>query len=157
MISKIKWKNHDVLGNLELDFLDAYGKPYNAIILAGENGTGKTTILETISIFLSLHSITPFEYIKYVIGNNEYKVFYEEKNRHDLGFHRRYSSLSGETKAISSNHNNNVQSIETNLEDIRHYGVSYSKARPGFKTSTIWIFSSFMNKQLKLCVKCYKK
>ena len=137
MISKIKWKNHDILGNLELDFLDAYGKPYNTIILAGENGTGKTTILETISTFLSLHSITPFEYIKYVIGNNEYKVFYEEKDRHDLGFHRRYSSLSGETKAISSNHNNNVQLIETDLEDIRHYGVSYSKARSGFKTSTI--------------------
>ena len=41
MISKIKWKNHSVLGSLELDFTKDNGKIYNTIILAGENGTGK--------------------------------------------------------------------------------------------------------------------
>lgn len=42
MMSKIKWKNHSVLGNLELDFTKDDGGVYNTIILAGENGTGKT-------------------------------------------------------------------------------------------------------------------
>lgn len=34
MISKIKWKNHSVLGNLELDFTKDNGEIYNTIILA---------------------------------------------------------------------------------------------------------------------------
>ena len=137
MIAKVKWKNHSVLGNLELDFTDANGKPYNTIIIAGENGTGKTTILETLSEFLSLHSITPFDYIQYVIGDDVYKVFYEEGDNHSLGFHRRHSVATGETKRVSSNFNNNAKTINDDIEDIRHYGVSYSKARSGFKTNPI--------------------
>lgn len=38
MIRKIKWKNHKVLGNLELDFNRSDGGIYNTIVLAGENG-----------------------------------------------------------------------------------------------------------------------
>ena len=67
MITKIKWNNHEILGNLELDFTKADGSPYSTIILAGENGTGKTTILETLSTFLNLGSIEPFEFIEYNI------------------------------------------------------------------------------------------
>lgn len=33
MITKLKWKNHSILGNLELDFTNASGIPYNTIIL----------------------------------------------------------------------------------------------------------------------------
>ena len=54
MITKLKWKDHPILGNLELNFTNSSGKPYNTIVLAGENGTGKTTILETLSTFLNL-------------------------------------------------------------------------------------------------------
>lgn len=64
MIRKIKWNDHAILGNLELDFTKPDGSVYNTIVLAGENGTGKTTILETLSTFLNLGSIEPFEYIK---------------------------------------------------------------------------------------------
>lgn len=39
------------------------GGIYNTIILAGENGTGKTTILDTISEFLNLGAVTPFDYM----------------------------------------------------------------------------------------------
>ena len=46
MIRKIKWNDHAILGNLELDFAKPDGSVYNTIVLAGENGTGKTTILE---------------------------------------------------------------------------------------------------------------
>ena len=70
MITKIKWNNHEILGNLELDFTKADGSPYSTIILAGENGTVKTTILETLSTFLNLGSIEPFEFIEYNIENN---------------------------------------------------------------------------------------
>lgn len=51
-IKSIKFKDHDILGNLELDFCDKNGNPADTIIIAGENGTGKTTILEEIKNIL---------------------------------------------------------------------------------------------------------
>ena len=47
-IKKIKFHNHPILGDIALDFCDQSGKAADTIILAGENGTGKSTILETI-------------------------------------------------------------------------------------------------------------
>lgn len=44
MIRKIKWNDHAIWGNLELDFTKPDGSVYNTIVLAGENGTGKTTM-----------------------------------------------------------------------------------------------------------------
>lgn len=48
-ILSIEFQNHSILGNLKLDFTDKKGNPVDTIILAGENGCGKTTILEEIS------------------------------------------------------------------------------------------------------------
>ncbi len=48
-ITHIKFKNHPILSNLELNFCDDQGIPYDTIVLAGENGCGKTTILKFIS------------------------------------------------------------------------------------------------------------
>jgi predicted ATPase len=47
-IRRIKFKDHYVLGNLELDFTDDNGKTVDTVIFAGENGCGKTQILEAI-------------------------------------------------------------------------------------------------------------
>lgn len=136
MIKSIKWNNHHILGNLELDFTKLDGSSYNTIILAGENGVGKTTILDTISAFLNLGSIEPFEYIIYEINGVTYTIT-PNTQRATLGFHSRKNNANGTVKNISSNRQNNFQSIEEDLEDIRHYGVSYSKARTGFSTKTI--------------------
>ncbi len=52
-IRRIKFDNNPIVGNLELNFINrATGEPYDTILLVGENGTGKTTILSTISKFL---------------------------------------------------------------------------------------------------------
>lgn len=72
MIRKIKWNNHALLGNLELDFTKLNGSVYNTIVLARENGTGKTTILETLSTFLNLGSIEAFDYIDYMANEMLY-------------------------------------------------------------------------------------
>ncbi len=55
-ITRIKFTNHPILSNLELNFCDEQGKPYNTVIFAGENGCGKTTILKFISdLFKNMH------------------------------------------------------------------------------------------------------
>ena len=72
-IRKVKWANHPILGNLELDFINpATNKPYSTIVLAGENGTGKTTILETLNTFLSIGSFEPFDGIEYEVEDKRY-------------------------------------------------------------------------------------
>lgn len=61
-IKRLSFSDHPILGNLSLDFTDRNGKPLDTIIIAGENGTGKTTILETIYASLNLRDLwTPLE------------------------------------------------------------------------------------------------
>lgn len=139
MIRKIKWNNYNALGDLQLDFSKPDGSIYNTIILAGENGTGKTTILENLATFLNLGSIEPFEFINYSSNNNIYTISQNIQNLRgsQFGFHNRRNDNTGNVCTVNTNKNNNKASIESDLEDIRHYGVSYSKARSGFKTQKV--------------------
>ena len=74
-IAGIKWKNHPILGDMKLDFINARtGQPYDIVIFAGENGTGKTTILTSISDFLNKYPMEHIEYIEYIINNDTYKA-----------------------------------------------------------------------------------
>lgn len=50
---EITFLNHPILGNLHLDFTDANGKAVETIILAGENGCGKTIILNSLFDFFN--------------------------------------------------------------------------------------------------------
>lgn len=50
-IRKIKIENNKILGNIELDFTDKNGNVINNILIAGENGTGKTYLLDLIYKF----------------------------------------------------------------------------------------------------------
>jgi len=136
MIKSIKWNNHDVLGNLELNFQKADGTAYNTIILAGENGAGKTTILETIATFLNLGSFACFEAMKYDVNGETYTITPNDTNT-NLGFHRRKKESDGTEVTVASNRQNNFKRIESDLEDIRHYGFAYSKARSGFSTKPV--------------------
>lgn len=136
MITEIKWHNHPVLGNLELKLTKPDGTPYNTIVVAGENGTGKTTILETLSEFLNLGSIEPFEYINYEINGERYKIIPGDRNS-QLGFHIRTKESDNSKITVHSNKHNNRNAIDNDEFDIRHYGCSYTKARSGFNTNPV--------------------
>jgi predicted ATP-binding protein involved in virulence len=47
-IAKIHLENHPILGNIDFNFTGPDGKTLDTIVIAGVNGTGKTTLLETI-------------------------------------------------------------------------------------------------------------
>ena len=55
-IAGVKLYNHPVLGNLELDFCDNDGKPVDTVIIAGENGTGKSNLLNFLYGVASLNN-----------------------------------------------------------------------------------------------------
>ncbi len=138
MIKKIKWDNHPMLHNLELDFRREDGTPYNTIILAGENGVGKTTVLETLAAFLNLGTFMPFESIQYVIDESIFTLTKDPTVNSSFGFHsRRNESAGGVVQHIRTNRNNSPNRIQEDLEDIRHYGFAYSKARSGFATKAV--------------------
>ena len=53
-IRKIALQNNVFFGNQEFDFTDNHGKVYDNIVLAGENGSGKTQLLNIIYDFCNL-------------------------------------------------------------------------------------------------------
>ena len=65
-IRKINWKNHPIFGTFELSFLDESSKPYNTIVIAGENGTGKTTILEILYTYLRTRAVDVTRKCEYI-------------------------------------------------------------------------------------------
>ena len=136
MIKKLEWNNDSVLGDLKLDFSKPDGSLYETVIFAGENGTGKTRILETLSTFLNLGTIEPFKEIHYKVNDSEYKIIPNAINP-QLGFHERQKDGDEKVVTITSNRNNNYNKISDDIEDIRHYGCVYSKARSGFNTKPI--------------------
>ncbi|MDT0293961.1 AAA family ATPase [Mesonia ostreae] len=136
-IKKVKWLNHPILGNLEVDFTNSTsGDAYDNVIFAGENGTGKTSILESISTFLNIGSFEYFDFIEYVINNSVYKAVQSSSNTSMKDFFD-IVHPNGNITSINSNRNNNPQSIDTNNLDPRSYGCVFSKARADYKTNSI--------------------
>lgn len=137
-ITRIKWNNHPILGNLLLDFNnDSTNKPYETIIFAGENGTGKSTILTILSTFLNAGSFEYFEFVSYV--TDEGKTF-KAVPTSDGTKHKNFFDLIDENQnkiKIREDRNNNKDKMDSNIDDLRYYGCVYSKARADYKTKKI--------------------
>ncbi|MCP9754242.1 hypothetical protein EGI26_03570 [Lacihabitans sp. CCS-44] len=146
-IRKIKWKNHSVLGNLELDLTtSATGEDFDNIIFAGENGTGKTSILETTSTFLNVGTFEHFEHIEFSIGNQIFTAIHAT----DGTTHKNFFDIkdsSGVVRGIRTDRSNNPQLLESDIKDLRYYGCVFSKARADYKTQQI---TSTTTKQLDI-------
>lgn len=63
-IRKITFYKHPVLGNLSLDFCGRDGKAVDSVIFAGENGTGKSTVINVIQKMLNnpLYDVSRIEW-----------------------------------------------------------------------------------------------
>lgn len=135
MITNIQWDNDPILGNLSLSFIKNDGSPYKTIVLAGENGTGKTRILKTMATFLNLGTIEPFKSITYDVDGVKYTITPRDVNA-SIGFHKR--TKEGEDASTNvSGHKGDLNKIKEDDLDIRHYGCAYSKARSGFNTRPV--------------------
>lgn len=135
MIRKIKWKNHKILGNLELNFTRSDDGIYNTIVLAGENGSGKTIILESISKYLTMETSQNVEYWEYETPSGNFKI--SPLDGKNLCFHHRINLNTNITQNIQTSRNNNFYILKEDKSDIRSYGCLYSKSRSGFNTRPV--------------------
>ena len=84
-IRKIQFVNHPIFNDLSLDFTDRDGKTINTIILAGENGSGKSLLLNIIFEFTKLE-IWP-------IKKNEKRFFEIELSKNEIEYLRSLDSI----------------------------------------------------------------
>ena len=136
MITYIKWHKYKVLQDLELKFYNSENnRIFNTIILAGENGTGKSTILDTISEFLNRGTFEPFSSLKYRVNNKEFEL--KPIMNAQYGFHERRDISDENTITITTGKGHSPEKILDDKDDIRCYGIQYSRAKSGFKTQPI--------------------
>lgn len=99
-IRKIILENHSILDDLTLDFTNEKGVCLDTIILAGENGTGKTSILELL-----------FEFSKYGLNNterDEKRIFEVDFSEDDLNILKEF----GTNRFLSGGFKNGIFAIE---------------------------------------------
>ncbi|MEN5206769.1 ATP-binding protein [Stenotrophomonas terrae] len=129
-----------MLGDLALDFLLSDGTVCKTIVLAGENGTGKSTILSSISSFLAGRSFLNFEFIEYEVEGVVYKVIPDPKA--DAAYRPEGSSVCVELdgKAIltlSADTPGPLIGAALDPLDLRRFGSAYSKAKVDFRAGAI--------------------
>lgn len=93
LIKSIEFKKHPVLWNLKLDFTNENGNIAETVIIAWENGTGKSTILESIFHLWSYGSMW--------LQENEERIFEVEINEDELQiFHENAFWIDGEWRVV---------------------------------------------------------
>lgn len=97
-IQKISLRKHFFFGNVDIDLTGANGKPFDTVVFAGNNGCGKTTLLETLlslltgykainresSVDLSLESITDSKLIKPHLWKDPVEKKFNGSNKNSL-------------------------------------------------------------------------
>lgn len=80
-IKRIKFDNHEILGDLELDFTDRNGKAVDTVIIAGENGVGKSIILNALYSYASCNPKDCAQIVLEIDGQKEALLtYYVNKN-----------------------------------------------------------------------------
>ena len=140
-IRKVRYKDHPILGNLELDFVNHdTDQVYDNIIFVGENGTGKSTILETLNAFLCMEGNLSIDYLEYEINESQGGIYSASplKGRNMLpSFYVRKNMGTGKEENIRRARNFNFSEIEQDPLDIYHYGCVLSSAKANYKTKKI--------------------
>ena len=66
-IKSIRIEGHPALGDLDLDFCGPDGRAVDTVILAGENGVGKSTVMGLLYSLISGHADGPFGIVTIVL------------------------------------------------------------------------------------------
>ena len=136
MLLEIAWKGHTVLHDLKLNLHKSDGTPYRTVVIAGENGTGKTSILTSINDLMKGRSTPSIDYVTYEFDGALYTVT-PESNNPNFGFYYRKEHSTGVSQFCPVDQYHHKSVIEDDPTQLRYHGCLYLSARSGFKTSTI--------------------
>lgn len=135
-IKKVKYNNHPILGDLELNFVNPDTNiPYDTVVFLGENGTGKTTILNTLSGFQNCVSIKPFSYFEYEANGTSFRA--EPLTEGYPCWFKRTKMDDGSSTEIHRDKNLNPNAMYSDVNDPRSYPCVVSKARADYSTKKI--------------------
>ena len=141
-ILEIKYKKHNILNNLILDFKNNHNG-YKKIVIIGNNGCGKTTILKNINDFINSNTLEMSE-ITYFNDNDELLKLQSVDKSLTFGFHNIIKN--GKIIQNNTNYHNNSDTMFSNNDDIRKNGCIYSSTQVSFKTDKVdTIKSSVLN------------
>lgn len=144
MFLEFEWADHPVLHDLKLDLRKSDGTPYRTIVIAGENGTGKTSILTSINNLINGNPTPTLNHAIYERNGDSYSVT-PDKEYPDYGFYHRLDLKTDQTRHYQLDAHTHDSDLENDEAELRYYGCIYLSARSGFKTSPI---TSSTTKQL---------
>ncbi|MBU5288298.1 ATP-binding protein [Paraclostridium bifermentans] len=160
-IKKVEIKNNIVLGDMSISFMDENMKVKDIIILAGENGCGKTTLLEIIYRFISGECTngedTRDEINKITVEFSDYEI---ERLKESSSLNYLFNNLEGKEvnfimdynlkygrgfKINYKSNNNEIEQnvniiVDSNMKDIMK--VVYSTAEISFRSAPIGTVTS---------------
>lgn len=125
-IAKIKFANHKIFKNSCFDFRKSNGKIYDNILIAGENGAGKTTFLEIFTQFSTIFTSAWYDDIKShmpdLFGNSYMEIEFEHE---------------GEIFLLSSGPKDEHQrELLGNLSLVQQFKVIYSSVDINYSSSS---------------------
>lgn len=119
-IAKIEFENHPIFKSCCFDFTKPNGEIYNNILIAGENGSGKTSFLELFTKFNTIFNDAYYEDIDSVLSN--IKIEFEQD---------------GESFLVSSvPKDKHYRKVQGNIALIRSFKVIYSSVDINYSSSS---------------------
>ncbi len=116
-LSQIKFKNHPILGNLEINFTNERGDIYSNIVFVGENGCGKTTILKEIQDYNNSNYIVDKEQNIRFTGQDIYRsLIINQDLKYKLAMNEVGKNISGEVPYNFKNYEE--RSLNQNMNSL---------------------------------------
>lgn len=144
VLLEIEWSDHPVLHNLKLDFRKHSKSPCQTIVIAGENGTGKTSILTSINNLMTGMPTPTLHHVTYERNGCQYSAR-PDTDKPGFGFYHRENLETNQIDYFRIDKLHLNPGMDADEAELRHYGCIYLSARSGFKTSPI---TSSTTKQL---------
>ncbi len=113
---KISFRDHSILGDITFDFTDKDGNTVDTIILAGENGCGKSVLLE------ELFNYDTTSLLRNKSGIIEAEI---ELNESEINFLKKEDSLKNVAKSIHNNYIFLTKTDYSNKNTVNQSVVSY--------------------------------
>lgn len=113
---KISFRDHSILGDITFDFTDKDGNTVDTIILAGENGCGKSVLLE------ELFNYDTTSLLRNKSGIIEAEI---ELNESEINFLKKKDSLKNVAKSINNDYIFLIKTDYTNKNTVNQSVVSY--------------------------------